>query len=442
MKNFLIFLLVLGLATPIQAQAPAPPAAQDAPPLQTTDQLDQLLGPIALYPDSLIALILPASTVPNDIAQAAQFVSNNGDPSQIDSQPWDPSVKGLARYPDVLNWLNQNTDWTAELGQAFLYQPADVMNAIQQLRAEAKAQGNLVDTPQQQVETDDAGNIEIDPTDPNAMYVPEYDPDDVYDEPYSPDIGPLIAFGPAYGVGPWLTFGFDWQRRGIYTGNWHGGGWDFRGRGGYGGGNPNIANPRPWHPDANRVYAQRRPWTGSTTPGVVSHPVPLPGAKIPHGNPALRTGRLTTTGPNTPNTQRDFTGWGGTRGHAPTAVVPSAPPRGTVFHDYSRGTAANEASIRGQQSRGINTQPAPAFHPPTELPASRPVPPPLRPPEFHPAPAPPPARPAAQSTNAFRGVSNGATANEFSQRGQQSRGSGGGNGGAANNGLQQQGRGR
>ncbi|MGB8353420.1 MAG: DUF3300 domain-containing protein, partial [Chthoniobacteraceae bacterium] len=168
MKTFaaFFFTLCLGLffAAPLHAQAPA---AQDGAQLLSADELDDLLGPIALYPDSLIALILPASTVPSDIQQAAAYVNTGGDLSQIPNQPWDDSVKALTRYPDVLNWLNQNADWTAQVGDAFVNQPADVMDSIQQLRAKAKAEGNLVNTPQQEVGVDD-GDITIDPADPNS----------------------------------------------------------------------------------------------------------------------------------------------------------------------------------------------------------------------------------------------------------------------------------
>ena len=100
-------------------------------------QLDQLLGPIALYPDPLIAQILPASTLPTQIVLADRYVSGGGDPNQIDQQPWDPSVQALARYPNVLKWMDDNLDWTTELGQAFLNQPQDVMDSIQRLRQSA-----------------------------------------------------------------------------------------------------------------------------------------------------------------------------------------------------------------------------------------------------------------------------------------------------------------
>jgi hypothetical protein len=114
-------------------------------------QLDQLLGPIALYPDPLIAQILPGSTLPTQIVLADRYVSGGGDPNQIDQQPWDPSVQALARYPNVLKWMDDNLNWTTELGQAFLNQQQDVMDSIQRLRQSAYNLSNLQSTPQQQV---------------------------------------------------------------------------------------------------------------------------------------------------------------------------------------------------------------------------------------------------------------------------------------------------
>jgi hypothetical protein len=115
----------------LQAQAPPPERpqapAESAPRQLSTEELNELLAPIALYPDALLALILPASTVPSDVVLAARYIASNGDPAQIANQPWDDSVKSLVRYPDVLKWMDQNLEWTTAVGEAFLDQPADVM---------------------------------------------------------------------------------------------------------------------------------------------------------------------------------------------------------------------------------------------------------------------------------------------------------------------------
>src|SRR5262249_44325448 len=120
----------------------APPVAATAPLKRAPQELEQLVGPIALYPDALIAIILPAATVPTDIVLAARSVRENpGDRSQIEHRGWDASVKSLTSYPDVLKWMDENLQWTQQLGEAFLVQPADVMEAIQRLRAKAREAG-------------------------------------------------------------------------------------------------------------------------------------------------------------------------------------------------------------------------------------------------------------------------------------------------------------
>ena len=170
----------------LQQPPPPPPSSQPAP--QTTlqpftqEELKQLLGPVALYPDALIALILPASTVPSDVVLAARYVAGNGDPARAGGQPWDESVKSLVRYPDVVRWMDENLAWTTQVGEAFLEQPADVMNAIQFLRTQARAAGTLVDTPQQKV-VEEQSCIRIVPAEPDVIYVPQYDPEVVYVQP-------------------------------------------------------------------------------------------------------------------------------------------------------------------------------------------------------------------------------------------------------------------
>ena len=114
-------------------------------------ELDELLAPIALYPDPLIAQILPAATFFDQVDAATRYVKQFGNVALIDDQPWDVSVKAVAHYPDVLFMMDQKYDWTVSLGEAYINQPQDVMDAIQRLRAEAEAEGNLVSNSQQQV---------------------------------------------------------------------------------------------------------------------------------------------------------------------------------------------------------------------------------------------------------------------------------------------------
>ena len=212
MKKILHFvsLLFCGLASATwsaPAQTAAPPQMSNYQPL-SEQQLSQLLGPIALYPDPLIAVILPAATLPTQIVLADRYVEGGGDTNQIEQQPWDASIQALAHYPALLKWMDDNLNWTTTLGDAFLNQQDDVMDAVQRLRASAQNLGNLQSTPQQQV-TDDGGSIEIVPSDPDVIYVPVYDPNAVY---YQSPVGlPFITFGGGFGIGPWLCCDFDWR---------------------------------------------------------------------------------------------------------------------------------------------------------------------------------------------------------------------------------------
>jgi hypothetical protein len=210
MKTIFNLLLIVGLAactTQARAQDEVPPPMPAAQTF-TDAQLQQLLGPIALYPDSLIAIMLPAATMPTEIVMADRYVAGGGDPNQIDQQPWDPSVQALAHYPEVLKWMDDNLNWTTQLGEAFQNQQQDVMNAVQELRTDAYNLGNLQSTPQQQV-VNDNGYIEILPADQNDVYVPQYQPDQVYyDQPAG---APFVTFGVGFAIGPWLCGDFDWR---------------------------------------------------------------------------------------------------------------------------------------------------------------------------------------------------------------------------------------
>jgi hypothetical protein len=215
MKRQSIFtaMLLVFLCTGIiaRAQIPAPPPAPELQ-LRSSAELDQMLGPIALYPDPLIAQILPAATLPSEIVLADRYVNGGGDPNLIDQQPWDASVKALARYPTILKWMDDNLAWATALGQVFLAQQQDVMNSIQRLRAQAQALGNLQTTPQENVITDN-GSIEILPADPQVIYVPVYQPDMVYlQRPYG---SPFISFGVGFSMGAWLNNDFDWRNHNL-----------------------------------------------------------------------------------------------------------------------------------------------------------------------------------------------------------------------------------
>ena len=211
------------VAMPAPAQvspspSPGPGQAQPATGSKTFSQgeLDQLLAPIALYPDSLLAQVLMASTYPLDIVMAERWVKSN--PSLKDKaledalqqQPWDPSVKSLAVFPQVLAMMSEKLDWTQKLGDAFLAQQSDVMATAQQLRGKAVAQGTLHDTKEQKVVTTQENNttvIKIEPTNPEVVYVPTYNPTVVYGAWGYPAYPPYYWYPPAYYYPPGYVYG-------------------------------------------------------------------------------------------------------------------------------------------------------------------------------------------------------------------------------------------
>jgi len=215
--------------------------AQTGPGPQNSDQyeqlspdaLDELVAPFALYPDALIALILPASTVPSDLTLASRYLANGG--AGFETQSWDDSVISLSRYPEVVTWMDENLAWTTAVGSAFVAQPVDVMNSVQRLRAAAAAAGNLDDTPEQRVVrevVEETTYIRIVPAQPNVIYVPTYDPVVVY-YPQPPNyVGNVINFGFGFAMGSWLNYDCDWGRRGIYRGDYNPGWNHYGGRGG------------------------------------------------------------------------------------------------------------------------------------------------------------------------------------------------------------------
>ena len=148
------------------------------------EQLDQLVAPIALYPDSLLAQIFMASTYPLEVVQAARWVKANKTlkadalTAALEKENWDPSVKSLVNFPQVLDMMNEKLDWTQKMGDAFLAQQKDVMDTVQQLRAKAQAAGNLKTTEQQTVVVEkETQTIIIQSASPQVVYVPTYNPD-------------------------------------------------------------------------------------------------------------------------------------------------------------------------------------------------------------------------------------------------------------------------
>ncbi len=206
---------VSGSSASVQAQSLAP------------EQLADLVAPIALYPDPLLSQVLVASTYPLELVEAQQWLLRNGrlrGQQLIDAaqeQNWDASVQGLVAFPDVLARMNQDVQWTTALGNAFLAQQADVMDAVQRMRTRAQANGKLSSSPEQTVTTETPGEqavIEILPADPQVIYVPEYDPDYIWGSPAWGYYPPLAYTSYGFGFGPAIDIGFCF-------GGWNGWGW-------------------------------------------------------------------------------------------------------------------------------------------------------------------------------------------------------------------------
>src|SRR3982074_1359181 len=191
------FVLVPGSGRLTQSDTASPQASapvEEAPKIPD-DQLDSLVAPIALYPDPLLAQILAASTYPLEVIQLEQWMKRSPklkDKALADAvakQPWDPSVQAMAVFPDVVTRLSENVAWTTDLGNAFLAQQSDVMDAVQRMRAKAQSKGALKTSAQQKVETQNVEGkqvIVVEQADPKIVYIPSYDPVVVYGPPVYP----------------------------------------------------------------------------------------------------------------------------------------------------------------------------------------------------------------------------------------------------------------
>lgn len=470
------------LMTGWAADAVAADGSADGIPVRPPEELDELLAPIALYPDALVALILPASTMPDDVGRAAAFLQSNNDPAQAAGQPWDPSIQALAHYPEVLRWMADNMDWTQQIGEAFSVQPSDVMKSIQQLRARAIAAGSLVSTAEQQVLTD-GGEIRIVPAQPNVIYVPRYDADVVYE--VVPDYaGPRMVFGAGFATGAWLAYDLNWDSYGIWVGSWRPG-FDYRHpawRRGYRG--PTVVG-RAWQPSRPPVHHTVWPYDpnrhrpdiarphlfpgapprppGFPTRGVVGQrPGGSPAAPVtprgsfrdnnnyrsnPRGYPAPQAQPISPPAPGqvpapSPNFGRGDRGGPPPASRAerdrtpatqPQAVpVPAVPDRRAEERRADEQRRAEQRQAQERQKEERRVDPVVPVRPPQVIPPApqpiRPAPTPQNPAPIRPAPVPPqnqnlnPVRPPQpQNPNFFDGYHRGSDARDASQRGQSSR---------------------
>ena len=323
------------------AQAPAQPS--QAPPYtqQSPDQLQQLVAPIALYPDSLVAQVLAASTFPAEIVEADRWVQAHPDlkgdalAQAVDQQSWDPSVKALTAFPTVLGNMDKNISWTSSLGDAYYNQEQGVMDAIQFMRQKAQQAGNLKDTPQQTVQTQ-GSDIVIQPASPDVVYVPAYDPWLVYGYPVVawpgwypyPGIwfgGPSLFWGVGFGIGFYGGFGWGWGHWGV--------GW---------GGRNVIFNNNRYYSRSNTFYNRNNYYRGGGERGIANN---VRGGV--RGNPGENRGVYNRPGGrDTPfhgNTQA-ARGFDQSRGQSGT--------RSSGFSGYDHGGEARSYSSRGSSSFG------------------------------------------------------------------------------------------
>ncbi len=365
-------LCALGLSvpclTPAADNAVPPPSA---PARESASALEKLVAPIALYPDPLIATILPAAVYPLEIVQAARFVKDTNNLARLDEQPWDENVKAVARVPAAIQKLNDELAWTADLGQAFLEQPKEVMDMIQSLRAKAQALGTLKTTPEQivvvtnvvvvqtnitQIVTVTNQVVQVQPSNPQVVYVPAYDPWYVYYPPPVYYVGPppVVTFAVGVTVGFIIANNCDWHHGGIYVGHhgvavW-GGGWGHNdvdidinrnvNINNINTGNINSGNrpqPKKWQPDQSRLSksgapgsaasAQARGWNSGampTTRAGTSAARPAAASSFNLPSPVSAVSR-----PASPSSQRD-----------------------SAFGGLSSGSGARDSSSRGSFSRG------------------------------------------------------------------------------------------
>ena len=362
------------------------PLAQDPPPPSFgAEELDQLLAPIALYPDPLLAQILMAATYPLEVAEAARWVQAYPglQGSQLEAamqeQPWDPSVKSLTATPQVLAMMSEHLGWTQKVGEAFLAQQSDVMATVQMLRAKAQAAGYLQSTPEQVVSGEPQA-IAIEPANPQVVYVPIYDPTVVYGAWWYPAYPPYAWYPAGYvvqaypftfslgvAVGVALWGGFDWGHHHvsiIRADNFN----RFN--------RTPIPNPT-WHYDPNHrrgvAYASpvlRQQFEQGPRPGADARAVFRGRAPESQPSPAVRAPERRPGGGPAPQVRP-----------APPPIV-QASPRPAALEGMGRGAEARTFSDRGRMSRQSLAAPRPAATGPAHPPAPR---------AFSPAPSPPKA---------------------------------------------------
>jgi hypothetical protein len=397
----LVAALTLAIPPPSFAQTPGPAVAGAAATTFNAEQLDALLAPIALYPDALLTQVLMASTYPLQVVEASRWLDNPANKSlsgdaltqALAGQNWDPSVKSLVPFPQVLSMLNEKLDWTQQLGYAFATQQADVMNSVQRLRLQAQNAGYLKTNEQQRVVMENS-TISIDPPTPQTVYVPVYNPTVVYGAWPYPAYPPVyIPPPPGYVVGSAFMSGLAFAAGVAVVGSlW---GWA---RPSWYGGNVNVnvnryntinvnrppINSAVWRPPAGGVGGRPiRPPVGPV--GTPARPVPLPANAI--GRPSVQV----------PSSAVNRSAAGNLQAQRGTAQRPAGGQPGAVGGQRPGGSVQGGNTPRpgGAQPPGSGQRPGGGVNrPPTT---------------------------AQRPPGAFGGINDGARANQFANRGAQSR---------------------
>jgi len=365
---------------------PAPPPS--APAKRSGADLEKLVLPIALHPDPLIAIILPASAYPLEIVQAARFVKDTNNIPKLDDQPWDDNVKELAKFPDMIAKMDADLPWTMQLGQAFIEQPKELMDKIQELRAKAKKAGTLQTTPQQivtvtnivvqqtnvtQVVNVTKEIVQVVPSNPEVIYVPSYPPTVYYPPPgyvYAP-YAPLVTFGVGMAWGAILANNCNW-----------------------GHGDVDIDIDRNVNRNSNRNTTRAGDRASST------------GARTGQQKWQPDQSRINQSGAKASASTKEARGWGGSSGAKPsTGNVGSRPSTGSAGARPSTGDV-------GSRSSGVS----PSARPATSQSSGR-------------ASSSSATSRSSSSGSAFSGARSDSSARSSSARGSSSRSSGGFSGG-------------
>ncbi|MBL9148721.1 MAG: DUF3300 domain-containing protein [Phycisphaerae bacterium] len=389
--------------------------------------LEELVGPIALYPDPLLANVLAASVYPDEVQAAGAYLKKGGDPKKAVSQGWEEPVATLAQVPDALKMLVDYPDWTVALGRAYITQSTDLMKAVQELRRRAWDNGSLKSTPQQVV-AQSGDTIVIQPAQPQVIYVPQYNPQVVYvDNSSDAVVAGVIGFGVGVAVGAIIANNWDCD--------WHGGyvcwgpGWGYHGHWSsnnntnininnnnninigsgnvnIGNGNNNINRPRPggeggrWQPDASKVRPSQwgpdaglsnwkgvgegtRPVAGRVPGRTDNTPIARPSTRPAGANaPSNRPSTMPATKPSLPSSRPSM-----------PSSIPQSRPAQSKPGGFDMDNGSKDFGNRGKQSIGGGSKPAAK----PSVPAARPSAP-----AYKPAP-----KPAPRTSGSFGGGGGG-----------------------------------